>query len=128
MYKFMRFGGIDANGKAILACKYSMWLPSNYESTDVIMKCFLFILNYFTENLDCSRNGMIFIADCSNIGWVNFNIDMEKIFTKLMQDAYPLRVGAMYMCDAPFLLNILLKICKPFLSKKMQERIYITTT
>ena len=128
MSKTIRFGGIDNDGKAIFAMKYSAWLPKNYENTDVIMKCFILILNLFTENLDFSRNGVIFIADCRNIGWSNFYVNMEKIFTKLMQDSYPLRVGAMYMLDAPFLLNVLLKICKPFLSKKMKERIHIMST
>ena len=128
VFRCIRFGGIDNDGKAIFAMKYSAWFPKNYENTDVIMRCFILILNLFTENLDISRNGMIFIADCKDIGWANFDINMEKIFTKLIQDSYPLRVGAMYMLDAPFLLNVLMKICKPFLSKKMQERIHITST
>ena len=121
----IRFGGVTDDGQAIFAMKYSLWYPKNYENTDVLIKAFLIILNKFTENLNYSRKGVAFIADCADLGWVNFNVDMEKIFMKLMQDAYPLRVGAMYMIDAPFLLNVLMKICKPFLSKKMQERIII---
>ena len=86
------------------------------------------MLNYFTDNLECAREGLIFVCDCSNIGWKNFDIQLEKIGMKLMQDAYPLRIAGFYMLDAPFLLNVLIKICKPFLSKKMQERMFIMST
>eukprot|EP01084_Bolivina_argentea_P143718 252309_1 len=128
MSRSMRFGGVDDQGRAILAIKYSLWFPANYEGTDVIMRCFINMLNIFTEQLDYARNGVLFIADCKDMGWCNFNLEMEKIFSQLLQEGYPMRVAGMYMLDAPLLLNIMMKICKPFLSKKMQERMKALTT
>eukprot|EP01083_Nonionella_stella_P028722 79117_1 len=128
MRRCIRFGGRDEQGRYIMAMKYSLWYPSNFEGTDVVMRCFLLILNKYTENLYCARSGMVFISDCAGMGLINFNLDMERIFSQLIQDAYPLRVGAFYMLDAPKLLAILIQICKPFMSQKMQERLITTTT
>eukprot|EP01083_Nonionella_stella_P118584 354037_1 len=127
MRRCMRFGGTDKQGRYIMAMKYSLWYPSNHEGTAVVMRCFLMILNKFTENLYCARHGMIFISDCANMGLVNFDLDLERIGTRLIQDAYPLRFGAFYMLNAPKLMEILIQICKPFMSQKIQERLITTT-
>lgn len=121
----MRFGGYDNFGAKIFAMKYEYWLPSEFENFDILMKAFLLLLHSMTEDLDICRTGITFVADCKNFGWDNFSLEMEKLFINLIQEAYPMRLKAMFMVDAPILIKLVMKIMKPFLSAKMQERIFI---
>eukprot|EP01083_Nonionella_stella_P028725 79120_1 len=127
MRRFMRFGGTDKEGRYIMAVKRALLYPSNFEGNEVLMKCFFAIFNKCTENLYCARHGMIFISDCANMGLVNFDFEMHRMQMQLMHVVYPMRLGAIYMLNAPKLVEIILQISKPFLSQKIQERVIQTT-
>ena len=43
----------------------------------------------------------------------------QKRFAGLYQDGYPLKLKAMVMVDAPWIMTAILKICRLFLKKKV---------
>ena len=123
--KCMAFGGYDSEGYRIFAICASKFFPEAYENFAVLLKAFLMILNLTTEDLAVARTGMLFVADMSDMGMHNFSLNLQKLFIDVMQNVYPLRVKAMYMIDAPSIMNKILKLVKPFLNKKMKERMYV---
>ena len=42
---------------------------------------------------ESSRVGMSAICDCENLGWAQFDLEVEKLFSDLMSDRLPIRIG-----------------------------------
>ena len=62
-----------------------------------------------------------------SFGWSNFDINMEKIFISTVQSVVPLRIGGMFILNAPWVFKIIFGLVTPFLKKKMKERIKMST-
>lgn len=115
----MSLGGKSSDGAMIAAARYSLFFPKNYQSSNILLKAFFVLLNLLTEDLDIARNGIVFVADMKGFGWQNFSVDLETLFLELMQNVYPLRLRGMYMVDSPRLIEIIMKVMKPLMKKKM---------
>lgn len=105
---------------------------------------------YFFEKLltlygdDLGHGGLAMLADCSGMGWANFDLSMEKYFSEFMSDALPIKIGCMAMAKQPMLFTAMMgaeqflkkpkllisivALIKPFLSTKMKQRLLVVGT
>ncbi|KFM67270.1 Alpha-tocopherol transfer protein-like protein, partial [Stegodyphus mimosarum] len=71
--------------------------------------------------------GLITLADMKGFSWSHFfqiTIPKIKCFVDTVQDGIPVRNKAMHVINNPAIFSILFDIMKPFLSKKLRNRIY----
>ena len=54
---------------------------------------------------ESSRVGMSAICDCENLGWAQFDLEVEKLFSDLMSDRLPIRIGHVRVVFVFFRLN-----------------------
>jgi hypothetical protein len=50
-------------------------------------------------------------------------IELEKAKTEMMQDSLPLRWGNMFILDIPWYFNIIWRLVRPFMKKKLTDRL-----
>jgi len=73
------------------------------------------------ENPDAVTKGLCFVCDLRSMGWHNFDIRAERLGGMLFK-SYPCRFKKMIMFGAPWYLNVMMAIVKPFYSRKVFRR------
>jgi hypothetical protein len=84
--------------------QYSAFLPEAIKTPEdwkTTFAAFYYILDAHHPNIQAMRGGMAMIMEVKGMGWKNFSLEMEKHAAKLYQDAYPVRIKAMVMLNAP---------------------------
>lgn len=104
----------------ILYVDYSQFFPKDHDIR-AVMKYFGFIMHTILLDETTQRNGVIVVG--SGFSWANFSLQMEKVIAEMFQDVYPVRVVQVNMMQPPWYISMVLGMMKPFLSKKMTNRI-----
>mmetsp|Transcript_15274 Transcript_15274/g.23938 ORF Transcript_15274/g.23938 Transcript_15274/m.23938 type:complete len:124 (+) Transcript_15274:146-517(+) len=68
---------------------------------------------------------MIFVSSAKNMGWKNFSMELEREFAWMYQTGYPIKMKAMILFKSHAIVRAIIKICKVFLTKKIQKRILV---
>jgi hypothetical protein len=76
-------------------------------------------------DLDEIRAGTVIIQQCRNLSMGCVSLELERHHVFLLQDGYPVKLKAVCLVDTPFLINVVLRMFRVFLSKKMSERIIL---
>mmetsp|Transcript_46980 Transcript_46980/g.110646 ORF Transcript_46980/g.110646 Transcript_46980/m.110646 type:complete len:269 (-) Transcript_46980:135-941(-) len=80
-------------------------------------------LQSMSPTLSHVRRGMCSIVDQKGAGWANFDRAVEKRKSLLYQDAFPIKVKQAFVVNPPFLVSMLFKIAKLFVSAKILRRV-----
>eukprot|EP01134_Creolimax_fragrantissima_P003511 CFRG3511T1 len=123
-------GGVNKDGTALLCMVYKDCIPSELDAHGAKGKeCLVIGLLHYMQlsvcDLDQAREGVSFVTDCKDFGWKNFSLEMEEELAFLYQDGAPIRIRSMLMLDGPFLMRVILNLCKVFLKKKLRDRIML---
>lgn len=94
----------------------------------LLIKLFFMYMDLLTSTISLTRNGTVFISDMSNFGWKNFDQTLEKKFSGLYQDCYPIKFARMLMVNPPWYMSAILAIMKLFLKKKIADRMQCVWT
>lgn len=115
-------GGVDLQGHPILVFRFARHQAAG---TDVQVELLL-MLRLIEVILEQStvgvRQGVVFLCDCRNVGWANFDKEMERFFLNTIQKKVPLRIRHMFVFRAPFVFRAMLTLVRPFLSKAMKAK------
>ncbi|ODM92032.1 Retinaldehyde-binding protein 1 [Orchesella cincta] len=79
---------------------------------------------------DVMTNGIIFIQNCAGMGFRHARMYTLHVMLRLLNVgwyAFPLKVGGVYYINVPSYLVYMLKLVRPFFSKKLKERFIAST-
>jgi CRAL/TRIO domain len=96
--------------------QYSAFLPDAIKTPEdwkTTFAAFYYIVDAHHPNIEAMRAGMVMITEVKGMGWKNFSLEMEKHAAKLYQDAYPVRIKAMVMLNAPKIFQVM--VCRNLL-------------
>ena len=65
----------------------------------ICMYAFVQLFKLANPDIASTRRGIVFCANLDGFGWSNFSLQLEKAFSGLYQEGYPVRLGAMLMVD-----------------------------
>jgi len=77
----------------------------------------------FYQGMDLARNGVVMVQDLDGLGWKHMDLKMQKAMGKVFEKNFPVRIKCSYCVNAPSIIKILLMLIKPFVSKKLMDRV-----
>mmetsp|Transcript_6737 Transcript_6737/g.17243 ORF Transcript_6737/g.17243 Transcript_6737/m.17243 type:complete len:261 (-) Transcript_6737:51-833(-) len=122
----MQAAGVDNQGRVAIFMDYSAFLPGAIKSPTewkFVLKAFFNLFDCVAATIEDVRQGCCFVAFCKGMGFNNFSLEMEKKFSEVYQDGYPLKFKQITMVDPPSIISAMINLCKVFLSKKLMDRL-----
>ena len=77
------------------------------------------------DSMDYFRNGIMMVADLSNMGWNNVDMSVQQRIGSALLDNFPMRTCKILIINPPWILNAFLSGMSLFIKKKVMERIYV---
>lgn len=91
-----------------------------------IYQAVLITLEHLVENPEVQQTGIIAIIDWSHFPARHATFLTPKtlrVFLEGLQDAFPMRLGALHMVSPPWYIEAALSLSKPFLKEKLRDRV-----
>ncbi|CAL8116899.1 unnamed protein product [Orchesella dallaii] len=127
------YGGIlkarDKFGRRIMCFNTAEWNPDEV-SMDQLTASLTFLMDRLILDKDAINNGMLFLQNCDGFGWKHakqYTLHAMKRHLNIFWYSYPIKFKGVYYVNCPSYVGYLYKMIKPFLKKKIQERIFILT-
>ncbi|GFY64679.1 alpha-tocopherol transfer protein-like [Trichonephila inaurata madagascariensis] len=114
------------DGSAIYIARFGLWNPEITSFEDLLgfgLLCNEKALDYPVTQI-C---GITSIEDLKNLSWSHLfhtSVSSIKCFVSASQDCFPIRHKAIHVINNTSIFSILFSVIKPFISKKMVERIH----
>ncbi|GBG33076.1 Tyrosine-protein phosphatase non-receptor type 9 [Hondaea fermentalgiana] len=121
--------GEDREGRLVIYNSVSKYYPSKMLKDKKLLQAgvvtFIATLQSSAVNLEEVDSGFVFLMNCKGISMKNFSLSFEQKFSWMYQNGYPIRLRKIIFFNANKLTRTFIKMCKVFLTRKMQERIEI---
>lgn len=75
------------------------------------------------ENCDYFRNGVVVVADLSDMGWDNLDLENATKMGSSFIDNFPMRLSKIILVRPPWLISTVLEAFRLFMKKKLMDRI-----
>lgn len=75
------------------------------------------------ENMDYFRNGVVVIADLTDMGWDNLDLENATKMGSSFIDNFPMRLSKIILIRPPWIISTILDAFSLFMKKKLMERI-----
>lgn len=101
------------------------WDLSQHCFDDFLAGAFL-VLDEAIRSVDTQYNGVVLLTDCEGFGIAQFRtISVHRLrgIAGILQDSYPMRFKKIHVVNNPFLFTSVYYAIRPFLKKKMNERV-----
>lgn len=108
----------DKGGRACFVMNVGPYIPSELKGESEwreMVHDFLLCFDACNSDLDEVRRGSVMMMEAREMGWKNFNMELERRASVLYQDAYPARFHQFPVLGAQGLLSAMLKLCRFFL-------------
>ena len=111
---------VAASGAAAIFCAFSSLDYDVVPPKQMILAFF-----YMFERLmrmEGASVGMFFLAEAEGLGWKQFNLEVERIFSQFLSDTMPVRLDSLVMVHEPFIIKMMMAMMRPFMSQKVKDR------
>ncbi|CAL8116921.1 unnamed protein product [Orchesella dallaii] len=118
----------DKEGRRIAYFKTTEWDADKATLKDVTAAS-VRIFERLLHDEDGINNGIVFIQECSGMTLkhaTHYTLPAMLRIINLYWYAYPVKLKAVYFVNFPYILTFLYRIVKPFLPKKLKERLLLT--
>jgi len=77
------------------------------------------------ESQDYFRNGIMMVADLSNMSWDNVDMSLQQKMSSALLDNFPMRTCKIMIINPPWILNAFLGGLRLVIKKKVMDRVYV---
>lgn len=116
----------DPCGRPIIVLLASNWDHSRYD-VRTVYQAVLLTLERLVEDEAVQAAGVVAILDWSNFParlTTSLTPKLLRLMLDGLQDAFPLRLGALHMVNQPWYVEAALGLARPFLKDKLRSRIH----
>jgi len=116
----------DQNGRRLLFFRAGRWRPDHC-SLDDIFRSNLFCLQLLASEAETQLSGLVAVVDMSDFAFYqarHFTPGYAKRVADLIRDVFPIRFEAIHLVNQPWIFGAVLAVIWPFLSAKIQKRIF----
>lgn len=119
--------GINAENQVLLLSRMADFQPSFLTEDFLPYLCKNLYDVFYTSatSLEEFDAGVVMITDCKGFGWKNFSLKLEKEFAWTYQEGFPFKAKSFLLYRAGPIMKAVIKMCKVFMSKKIQKRIQL---
>jgi len=114
-------GQSDSTGRAILFMDFSQEGKADYTPFSLVRTVW-YAIHVALEDETTQKEGIVFVVKPVDV-IRQWSIKTSSILAKNMQGALPFRLGCLQVCHPPSHINIILKITRLLLPKKLRSRI-----
>ncbi|XP_042876706.1 clavesin-2-like [Penaeus japonicus] len=117
----------DPCGRPVIVLLASNWDHSRYD-VRVVYQAVLLTLERLVEEESVQANGVVAILDWSNFParlTTSLSPKLLRLMLDGLQDAFPLRLGAIHLVNQPWYVEAALGLARPFLKEKLRSRIHV---
>lgn len=117
----------DPCGRPVVVLLASNWDHSRYD-VRVVYQAVLLTLERLVEDEAVQANGVVAILDWSNFParlTTSLSPKLLRLMLDGLQDAFPLRLGAIHLVNQPWYVEAALGLARPFLKEKLRSRIHV---
>jgi len=121
-------GARGKNGEGIIYVKMGNMFPGQWP--DFIDLCVEFTVwngmhGGLWETMDYFRNGIMMVADLSNMSWDNVDMTLQQRMSSALLDNFPMRTCKIMILNPPWILNAFLGGLRLVIKKKVMDRVYV---
>jgi len=116
------------NGEGIIYVKMGNMVPANWPNfceDCVRWTVWNGMYGGLFEDIDYFRNGIMMVADLSNMGWNNVDFSVQKRMSSALLDNFPMRTCKILIIHPPWILNAFLEGLRLVIKKKVMDRVYV---
>lgn len=116
----------DPCGRPVIVLLASNWDHSRYD-VRTVYQAVLLTLERLVEDEAVQAAGVVAILDWSNFParlTTSLTPKLLRLMLDGLQDAFPLRLGAMHLVNQPWYVDAALGLARPFLKEKLRSRIH----
>lgn len=122
---FSVIGNESLTEQPILTIRYEYFEPSKFELSDATV-CFSVLIEYLMRTFPkCQTHGMMVMEEMSGAKVSNLDIRLATWLTKAMSSIVPLRISAMFFCNAKRGVRTALRIMSPLMSRRFKTTVYV---
>ncbi|KAG7173400.1 clavesin-2-like [Homarus americanus] len=117
----------DPCGRPIIVLLASNWDHSRYD-VRTVYQAVLLTLERLVEDEAVQAAGVVAILDWSNFParlTTSLSPKLLRLMLDGLQDAFPLRLGALHLVNQPWYVEAALSLARPFLKEKLRSRIHV---
>ncbi|ODM88950.1 Retinaldehyde-binding protein 1 [Orchesella cincta] len=119
----------DKLGRRIICFNAGKWDPKEI-SVDELAGVVTHHLDLMLTDEDVLSNGIVYIQNCEDIGMKHvkeYSLHRMLRMLDIFCYAYPIQIKGIYYLNVPFYARYVYKIIRPFLPKKIKERLIISS-
>eukprot|EP01004_Peranema_trichophorum_P006073 NODE_4910_length_1096_cov_72.633094_g4362_i0.p1 GENE.NODE_4910_length_1096_cov_72.633094_g4362_i0~~NODE_4910_length_1096_cov_72.633094_g4362_i0.p1 ORF type:complete len:261 (+),score=26.10 NODE_4910_length_1096_cov_72.633094_g4362_i0:60-842(+) len=117
------FLGYDLEGRPVALVRSGLHIASE-SPCDLVLRCMLCILEYFTHIVEINVEEFVLILDQQGMTLKSIDPALEKNVLTTISKYYPERIGAVYIINTPTFIHSIFNLIKNFLSKRYFQRIH----
>lgn len=117
----------DPCGRPVIVLLASNWDHTKYD-VRTVYQAVLLTLERLVEDEAVQSNGVVAILDWSNFParlTTSLSPKLLRLMLDGLQDAFPLRLGALHLINQPWYVEAALGLARPFLKEKLRSRIHV---
>ncbi|CAL8116935.1 unnamed protein product [Orchesella dallaii] len=120
----------DSLGRRIMFINASDWEPDQH-SMEIMTIASVLLAERLLLDEDALTNGIVFIQQCSGVGMKQahqYTLRAMRRLVNIFWYAFPLKIKEIYYLNVPTVLSCAFAMVRPFLTKKLKERLNVTGT
>jgi hypothetical protein len=122
-------GARGKNGEGIIYVKMGNMYPSKWGEEFIDLCVQMTVWNGMRgglwETMDYFRNGIMMIADLSDMSWDNVDMTLQQRMSSALLDNFPMRTCKIMILHPPWILNAFLGGLRLVIKKKVMDRVYV---
>lgn len=118
-------GNCSVDGQPVLTIRYEYYEPAKHQIADVSL-AFTLLVEYTMRRFPrCQTHGLVVMEEMSGAKVANLDIRVANFLSRAFASMLPLRIAAMFFCNAKKGVRTALRFMSPFLAKKFKTRVYV---
>ncbi|XP_077483106.1 alpha-tocopherol transfer protein-like isoform X2 [Amblyomma americanum] len=120
----------DAHGRLVILFKAGVWVPSR-KSYDLAQKAALVCLEHMAADPASQTAGVSILVDSDGFSLnslLSCNLSLTRRFFEYLQDCMPMRLKGLHIIHESKAMDFLFAIMRPFIKRKLAERIHFHGT
>jgi len=122
-------GARGKNGEGIIYVKMGNMYPTKWGEDFIDLCIQMTVWNGMRgglwETMDYFRNGIMMVADLSDMSWDNVDMSLQQRMSSALLDNFPMRTCKIMILHPPWILNAFLGGLRLVIKKKVMDRVYV---
>lgn len=115
-------GTRDRNGAHLFVINAKEHVPADSNPVDTLKLAF-YMGETIISSESAQKRGITIVVNLEGVGWSNYDHSFHTKTVQFFQDTIPARIKTILLLNAPWWINMLMRMVTPFMKQKMRDRV-----